>query len=452
VSERTQVPSENENVSPLYRQLKPGPGLSAEQVAAHQRGRMLGAMVELVAERGYRGVTVRDVTRAAGVSKASFYDSFDGKEDCFIATYDAVLHEAARGVLVGERKGREGHERLRAGLAAFAAKCAARPKAARLALVESLVAGPAVLEHVSRRLGLFETLIANRFPDVGADADAPSPLAKGIVAGVSFHARDCVLRGSPECFLDRVDPLLEWALSLDEQEASKLPAVEVVKRPEELRALPTESLREPDGERDSLLTAAASLAAEAGYRKLTPRRIEARAKAPKGCLAAHFDGVAECFLAAIDRRMAPLVEQSFAACGEADTWAAGVLAALHTLLSGLAADSDLARLAFVEVFSAGSEAVEWRHRLIGVVAERLRALASPDERPDRLMTEASVAAGWAVIHDQVGRGDSARLVAKVDLLAFFVLAPALGAERARAEIVWRRHEPAPERLRVAQWI
>ena len=80
--------------STLYRQLKPGPGLPPKQVSAHQRARILGAMVELAFERPYERVTVADLARAAGVSKASFYAQFSSKEDCFMATFDTVTHEA----------------------------------------------------------------------------------------------------------------------------------------------------------------------------------------------------------------------------------------------------------------------------------------------------------------------------------------------------------------------
>lgn len=52
----------------LYGKLRPGPGRPPSKVAAHQRARIQGATIELVAERGYAEVTLRRLTRLAGVS------------------------------------------------------------------------------------------------------------------------------------------------------------------------------------------------------------------------------------------------------------------------------------------------------------------------------------------------------------------------------------------------
>lgn len=64
--------------------------LSRGQVAESQRSRMIGAMIEAVAEKGYTKTTVGDVLKRAGVSRATFYEQFDDKADCFDATYRAV--------------------------------------------------------------------------------------------------------------------------------------------------------------------------------------------------------------------------------------------------------------------------------------------------------------------------------------------------------------------------
>jgi len=53
-----------------YAKLHPGPGWTREQAASHQRARIYAAMIELVAERGYGAVTVRELVRFAGVSRA----------------------------------------------------------------------------------------------------------------------------------------------------------------------------------------------------------------------------------------------------------------------------------------------------------------------------------------------------------------------------------------------
>ena len=56
-----------------------------------QRNRIHQAMIEVVSERGYPDTRVVDVIGAAGVSRKTFYELFDSKEDCFLAAYDVLL-------------------------------------------------------------------------------------------------------------------------------------------------------------------------------------------------------------------------------------------------------------------------------------------------------------------------------------------------------------------------
>src|SRR3954454_10930364 len=58
-------------------------------VAESQRERMLVAMADATASKGYGNVAVADVIERAGVSRRSFYEHFANKEECFLAAYDA---------------------------------------------------------------------------------------------------------------------------------------------------------------------------------------------------------------------------------------------------------------------------------------------------------------------------------------------------------------------------
>ncbi len=56
-----------------------------------QRNRIHQAMIEVVSERGYPETRVVDVIGVAGVSRKTFYELFESKEDCFLAAYDVLL-------------------------------------------------------------------------------------------------------------------------------------------------------------------------------------------------------------------------------------------------------------------------------------------------------------------------------------------------------------------------
>src|ERR687887_1541556 len=62
-------------------------GLPRDVVVKSQRSRMLGALVEVVAEKGYAATTVADIIARAGVSRTTFYQQFKDKEDCFLQAY-----------------------------------------------------------------------------------------------------------------------------------------------------------------------------------------------------------------------------------------------------------------------------------------------------------------------------------------------------------------------------
>jgi AcrR family transcriptional regulator len=85
----------------LYPRQRPGPhSVAPESVASNQRARLYGAMIELVAGCGYEASTVAELCGLAGVSKRTLYERFPGgKQQCFLATYDIIVHRAETHIL-----------------------------------------------------------------------------------------------------------------------------------------------------------------------------------------------------------------------------------------------------------------------------------------------------------------------------------------------------------------
>src|SRR3954454_19040502 len=71
--------------------------LTREQVESSQRERLLLAMCEAVAERGYVATSVADVIARARVSRETFYRHFADKQTCFEAAHDRGVE-----ILLGE--------------------------------------------------------------------------------------------------------------------------------------------------------------------------------------------------------------------------------------------------------------------------------------------------------------------------------------------------------------
>jgi AcrR family transcriptional regulator len=129
------------------RPLPRGPhSLTRDEVLASQRGRMIAAMAETVAAKGYAATTVADVVARAGVSRKTFYEHFADREECFLAAYDAAVDAlfgaVAERVAAGEPAGDDWRARVCAGVRAYLEALASEPAFARTFLVEVRVAGP----------------------------------------------------------------------------------------------------------------------------------------------------------------------------------------------------------------------------------------------------------------------------------------------------------------------
>ncbi|HXS46953.1 MAG TPA: TetR/AcrR family transcriptional regulator, partial [Solirubrobacterales bacterium] len=66
-------------------------GYSREQVAHHQRERLIAGLAAAVAAKGYAAVTLTDITKEAKVSRRVFYANFESKEQCFLAAFEVVV-------------------------------------------------------------------------------------------------------------------------------------------------------------------------------------------------------------------------------------------------------------------------------------------------------------------------------------------------------------------------
>jgi AcrR family transcriptional regulator len=119
-------------------------GFSREQVVHNQRERLIAGLATAVAEKGYRAVTITDVTKQARVSRRVFYENFEGKEECFLAAFEVVVGHIRE--LAGEAvaSSDDWPQRAIAAARAVLSFFAEEPDLARLCLVESQAAGPAV--------------------------------------------------------------------------------------------------------------------------------------------------------------------------------------------------------------------------------------------------------------------------------------------------------------------
>ncbi len=132
-------------------------GLTRERVVASQRGRLLVAMANAVAAKGYAAVTVSDVVDQAGVSRRTFYEQFPDLEACFLAAYDTGV-ELVLGQIraaIENIPAEDWRARAEAAVRAFLDVLSNEPEFAWALVVEVMGAGRASVARHGEMMGLF---------------------------------------------------------------------------------------------------------------------------------------------------------------------------------------------------------------------------------------------------------------------------------------------------------
>jgi AcrR family transcriptional regulator len=188
-------------------------GLSRDEVRASQRGRMLEAMAAATADKGYVHTTVGDVIKRAGVSRETFYEHFDGKEDCFLAAFDAGVDIllGAMGATLGDAAG-DPFARLDHVLQTYLGLLAAEPAFARTFLVEVYAAGPRAIARRATLQQRFVSAIAAIFGVTRDDGDWFA--CEALVAATSSLVTGRVGAGHPEQLAELRAPLVALARRL----------------------------------------------------------------------------------------------------------------------------------------------------------------------------------------------------------------------------------------------
>lgn len=175
-----------------------------------QRNRIHQAMIEVVSERGYPETRVVDVIGVAGVSRKTFYELFDSKEDCFLAAYDGLLENLLGDATNGyeSRQGEPWAERIEAALEALLEHLSQHPDEARFAIVEVLAAGPKALARRDAALRQFTGFLeAGR---AETSIELPGITSISIAGGINELLYSEILHGAASRLPSRLPDLMFW--------------------------------------------------------------------------------------------------------------------------------------------------------------------------------------------------------------------------------------------------
>jgi AcrR family transcriptional regulator len=205
------------------RALPRGPhGLSREEVEVSQRARLLQAATDAVAELGYVKTTVADILGRAGVSRATFYQLFRDKEDCFQAAYQANADLVAAVMAAELEQVRASGERdplarLDRVLGVYLSALRSAPALARVFLVEVYAAGPAAIDQRRASLEAFADVVAETHRGESGVLGTRATqrfAAQAFVGAVSSLVTNAVGVGDTDGLLRLREPLMRLAAQI----------------------------------------------------------------------------------------------------------------------------------------------------------------------------------------------------------------------------------------------
>ncbi len=181
-------------------------GLPAELVARNQRERLIAAMAEACAEKGYAELAVADIVRGAGVSTATFYKQFDSKRVCMLAAHEELSARLVEEIDRACADVESWEERVRAAVRTVLGLFAVDAPTARLLTVEILALGPEGSERYDAALeALMMRLRAGRDPRADPRLEHGDWCA---VAGAAALVGSLVMRGQTASLLELEDELI----------------------------------------------------------------------------------------------------------------------------------------------------------------------------------------------------------------------------------------------------
>jgi AcrR family transcriptional regulator len=414
---------------------------------AGTRSRLLDAMKRVAAAEGYAAASVARVSAAAGVSRVTFYERFENREECFLACCREVMAGFYERVSAAVEAAPE--PTSPAVLKAFLNEVQADPAAARLILLEALGGPDSSRSEYEKLIDLLAAL-AQDPSEHGFGRPARWISATSLLGAV-------VVVASIRLSLGRVDELR----SLADEVAAWADAYAVVSA----ESPPDRKLWEglgrrlfvcggpklhpvPNGEggsrsrRDRLVEATAQVTARRGFADLRVADVVATAGVQRGAFYGEFRDKRDAFQAVqvlnLQRSIAAAAEQ-FSLGG---TWPERVWRGLAALHSYLARHPEETYLALVEVYAAGEEAIRLAQHSRGAFSLFLEegyrqgaALGLPT-----LCLEAIGAAIYFSMRRMVARREAQRLPELLPQSAFIALAPFIGPSEALAFVRFKVRE------------
>jgi AcrR family transcriptional regulator len=199
-----------------------------------QRRRILRAIGELVAKRGYADVTVELIVKRARVSYKTFYKHFSSKEECFRALFEVSVSSTKKAIRerLAEEDGGWAEEVVLA-LRIWIERIVAEPLIARAVIVEAPTVGPGMRESYGRATRAFVPLFRRGRELNPRGAELPATVEDTLSGSVFWSAYQRLIVGEAALLPDLLPELIELVLRtyLGQAEAARIARAQPEREP-----------------------------------------------------------------------------------------------------------------------------------------------------------------------------------------------------------------------------
>ena len=427
--------------------------LSAEEVAADQRRRLIDAMLRFAAERGYATTTVADIIVQAEVSRKTFYEHFADRKELLLAAFDTTSLPALDEVRKAAQRTGGPTRQFEALMRRLCRVARESPGTIALSTIEIAAVKP---DGLQRREHLMEAYGALIDECLRAEVTQPAltPTLARTLAGSTYRTIDAQLRSGRADELQSVSSqLARWTRSqhpvpptmMEEQTPQSACASVGANGLLGGRAPGTLTLS-PNGyepprvtrstgftyhaNRERILDAVAQLTATNGYPALTAQAIAEHADISERAFLAHFKNKDEAFAATVEIghvKGQALVERARSSTSD---WRMGVQQAIHALLEFLASEPYFTQLAFVDAPLAGPAMTKRTHEHAAAYARLLLDGAPQRRRPPAIAPEATVHGIFELAFHYAAEDEVAQLPRVAREACYLTLAPFVGVSEA----------------------
>lgn len=407
-----------------------------------QRERLLEGMLLAAARKGYEGANVAQVIAHAGVSRPTFYEYFNDKDDCFLTVHREISEQLFE--RVSEAVDAEPPERaVQAGVRALILRAEARPDRARFLVNETLAGGHRVLDQHDRTVGQIERIIEQARAKASPKASTPDFPTRALVGGICGLLAPRLRRNEHD-LRELAEEITSWidgyCHPTERHRWRTLDPGPALPPPEHVSEL---ALRTPPdlppgrprltsaevarNQRERILYATADVAARKGYAAATIADITTVAGVDRRVFYANFPDKQQAFLAIHEVGFQQLMAACASAFFSGSSWPERIWEGIRAGTHFDATHPVLAHIGYVESHAVGNPAiqrVEDSHAAFKIFLQEGHLLTTTP--PPRSVLDAIAATIFEVGYHQARKRQIEQLPRLTAHAVYLVLTPFLG--------------------------